>query len=82
MIVPNKNALVKDVLIGNIPHLSFHISIIRVKLVEWNNFLNLLATILLRQSSDKFIWGHKDTLNVFSSKGYAPCKSKYVALET
>lgn len=34
-IVHKKNALVKDVMIGNIPHLSFHRSIVGVK--SWSS---------------------------------------------
>ena len=56
-IVRKKNVLVKDVINGNIPNLSFRRSIIGVKQVEWHNLLNLMATISLEESRDKFIWG-------------------------
>jgi hypothetical protein len=57
------NALVKDVMNGNIPNLSFRRAIIRVKQVEWHNLLNLMATIYLEESRDKFISeAHRDGL--------------------
>ena len=57
------NALVKDVMNGNIPNLSFRRSIIGVKQVEWHNLLNLMAIVSLEEPRDKYILGaHKDGL--------------------
>jgi hypothetical protein len=35
-----KNALVKDVMYGNVHNLSFRKAIVGIKLVEWYNFCN------------------------------------------
>jgi hypothetical protein len=52
-----RNTLVKDVINENIPNISFRRAIIEVKQVKWHNLLNLMATISLEESRDKFIWG-------------------------
>lgn len=57
-----KNALVKDVINGNITHLSFYRTIVGVKIVEWQMLLDLIATDPLGQSGEKFFWGHRDGL--------------------
>jgi hypothetical protein len=44
----------------NIPDLSFCRAIVRVKLVEWLNLLNLMTIVDLGELSDKFIRGHID----------------------
>jgi hypothetical protein len=55
--VRKKNTLVKDVINGNIPNLSFRKAIIRVKRAEWHNLLNLVTYVSLGHSRDKFLWG-------------------------
>jgi hypothetical protein len=56
-IVRKRNVLVKDVMNGNLPKLSFRRAIVGVKRVEWQNLLTLLASIPLGHSKDKFLWG-------------------------
>jgi hypothetical protein len=60
-IVHKKNVLAKDVMHGNVPNLSFRRAIVEIKLVEWHNLSNLLASVSLGQSKDKFLsGGHRD----------------------
>ena len=56
-IVRKRKALVKDVMNGNLPNLSFRRAIVGVKRVEWHNLSTLLASIPLGHSKDKFLWG-------------------------
>lgn len=65
-IVLKRNSLVKDVMNGNILNLSFHITIVGIKLVGWHNLSNLIAFVTLGQSRDKFFWGHRDGLFQFA----------------
>ena len=44
-IVRKRKALVKDVMNGNLPNLSFRRAIVGVKRVEWHNLSTLLASI-------------------------------------
>jgi hypothetical protein len=59
-IVHKKNVLVKVVMNGNIPNLSFHRTIVGVKLVEWHNALHPMIAAHLDQSRENFICGHID----------------------
>jgi hypothetical protein len=60
-IVQNKSALVADVFSGTNLNLFFRRTIIRIKLAEWHNMLNLLTAITLSLSRDKFVWDcHKN----------------------
>jgi hypothetical protein len=54
-IVRRKNVLVKDVMNENITKLYFCQVIVGVKHVELHNLSNLLATVPLRQTRDKFL---------------------------
>jgi hypothetical protein len=53
-IVRKRNALVKDVMNENIPNLSFCRAIVGIKMVEWHNLSNLLASVALGQLGDNF----------------------------
>jgi hypothetical protein len=59
-IMRKRNALVKDVMNENIPNLSFCRASVRIKMIEWYNLSNLLASVALGQLGDKFFFdgGH------------------------
>jgi hypothetical protein len=59
-IVRKNNSLVKDVVNGNIPNLSFRRAIVGVKLVAVHNLTNLLTHVSLGHSRDKFLWGQQN----------------------
>jgi hypothetical protein len=71
-----KNALVKDVMNGNITHTSFYRTIVGVKFVEWQLLSNLMATDPSGQSGDKFFWG-APRWTFFSSINILPFNKYY-----
>jgi hypothetical protein len=75
--VHKKNVLVRVVMNGNIPNLSFYRTIVGVKLIEWHNILHLMVAAHLDQSREIYLGAHRDGLfiSLFNVLSFNECFS-------
>jgi hypothetical protein len=76
-VVHKKNVLVRVVMNGNIPNLSFYRTIVGVKLIEWHNILHLMVAAHLDQSREIYLGAHRDGLfiSLFNVLSFNECFS-------